>query len=1288
MKKAKLFMMLALLVMGVSYSFAQHVTIRPDNGSLVGSLSEQSETGFKAGWNCLWRHEQLALSLTGSDEADLDEYGNLARPKACLGEFNDQLIIAGGHRSTYLTVSLPKGYRITGYRIVLVNDLVNTDICPGNTDVDNEFHSANALGNNYMRFIETVPSSLSTGSYNEGNINNVGVVIEQALAADGDGAINCSEADRNKEYVIERTAKLQDDGTYDMDNILYFRLLKTYYYYAISIKSFDIYFTSEGTFTANVQPKELNETAVSMTTSEFKTSKIDIGALSNQSQPGTTVSYFCYDYNHVENLSAYNYLYQWGDENNQTHRAVQNGAPADVASVKKIYSTYVGGEYFYGLKNGIYFVEPPIEVTTNNPDENKNKAPIGFRIVGAQLYYSYGKSQTAGTEQKTYDTFTIQSTVRISRVDRTIWLTSSGSATQTEGSAAAWFMDDQGHIRTEGGTYLVCSPRTGNSTVGDLSTTTNVNSASVFSRDANNRIIYSYNNRSYILQGQAGNNNNPSFRFNYNSTSNLAQATNTGSQVTIEIEGSYMPAFTPEDYTIKVYGAEGNLIKTIDVNSSVVGTKSYDLGVLNNDAIKFEIEGVDDGMALVYVDLQLQALDPYIDKMDIVCHDPLDQFTLTQTFTADDFSVAGGAFKFYVPTSKANSLLTLTFKDLYSKYGDETYPSGGEGSARYSYVTSEYFIDHQDIYADPESVWSSPSDNKILTSTAGNARFKFNNAENLSNTGEHTGNEYLEEYQFNLDTYLNNYDDPDGKVSDVDSIACQLMAVPTSDEYQKAGTFYVFTADETRYNIAPTTAWQHRFYAFYRMDIELIAEDFTAAIEPFEVYKKTFYGVSSSDMKESAQYGVKLTTNQKITIDDGNGGTKESYGYLSAKQIIDAVEDLDGIDKDQILFVDASDLLNIVELTEEGESTATPISQIKDGLGPNVLVYLPEKTTSTLDNFAFMSGTVSGKKVFRAGKDIVITDRYPFFSPYNIQLAAEGYIMYDRALTPADGYSNIVNASVILPFTITTNNKGEFTSYNSSNQKVGNTITLSTMNSGKALSKDNTEYDNEAKGYFTNITGKSVANKPYIVTVDGKQTDDYNFNVRVKGETIVATGDPYATAYDSETSGIFTGSESTGTVNGTSYTLTPTGTFMGKEIASASTASPAIFYFSKDCFVTTRTLGAGKSLKILPFRSFYEYPEPVATSSGAKMTKFRIVFGENLDDDNTTAINDAIKDADLAVIPGKGTITLMARADKDVTIHAVSGITVDKCNLRAGDTRTVAVPAGVYVINGVKMIVK
>ena len=82
------------------------------------------------------------------------------------------------------------------------------------------------------------------------------------------------------------------------------------------------------------------------------------------------------------------------------------------------------------------------------------------------------------------------------------------------------------------------------------------------------------------------------------------------------------------------------------------------------------------------------------------------------------------------------------------------------------------------------------------------------------------------------------------------------------------------------------------------------------------------------------------------------------------------------------------------------------------------------------------------------------------------------------------------------------------------------------------------------------------------------------------------------------------------------------------------------------------------------------------------------MFGENDEMGDTNGITDVQRDADLAIIPGKGTITIMARADKDVTVHAVNGQTVDKCNLNAGETRTVSVPAGIYVINGVKMVVK
>ena len=85
--------------------------------------------------------------------------------------------------------------------------------------------------------------------------------------------------------------------------------------------------------------------------------------------------------------------------------------------------------------------------------------------------------------------------------------------------------------------------------------------------------------------------------------------------------------------------------------------------------------------------------------------------------------------------------------------------------------------------------------------------------------------------------------------------------------------------------------------------------------------------------------------------------------------------------------------------------------------------------------------------------------------------------------------------------------------------------------------------------------------------------------------------------------------------------------------------------------------------------------------------RFRIVFGEN-DEDDTTGISAVQKNSNLAVIPGDGYITIMAKADSNVAIHTVNGMAVEKCNLRAGETRTVAMPSGIYVINGVKMVVR
>jgi hypothetical protein len=263
--------------------------------------------------------------------------------------------------------------------------------------------------------------------------------------------------------------------------------------------------------------------------------------------------------------------------------------------------------------------------------------------------------------------------------------------------------------------------------------------------------------------------------------SDLATATAISGTHTVNL-----PSFTPGAYTLKIYGTDATTpVKTVTVDSaSDVG--SYQLLGINNDAVKFEVSGLPEGaQALVNVSLQLEALNPYINKMDIVCESQPDadgkKLEISQPFTANDFSVSGGKFVFYIPTDYSETDLTFTFRDLFSQFGDVTY--GGTGNARYSYVTSPYF-ETVDGYGD-NGLYDSAYDpdhectDKIYTSVAGNIRFKFNNAEELTGSGD---DKTLEEYPFSVSKYLGGYEDPDGSGKTGEfktSYLCQLMGYLT-----------------------------------------------------------------------------------------------------------------------------------------------------------------------------------------------------------------------------------------------------------------------------------------------------------------------------------------------------------------------------------------------------------------------------------------------------------------------------------------------------------------------------
>ncbi len=1256
-------MFFALCLWGTQ-SNAQNVTIEPSTGNLVAALTYEGETGFAVGLSSLWRHEQLALSMTTSDGDELTNSGEISDPSAALGIKNDNLIFVSGHMPLFFVVSLPNGYRFTGYEIVLKNDLVGEDVRqPGSSLGNNSDFAALPAGNNKtMRFYEVQQwengSSHVRDNQNYNNLNPIGsTIITQAQADDESTDIIFNDANKGKEFKMSRVSDKDENSPLYMGNQLYFRFTKNAYFCGLSIKSFTLYFTSEGTFTAPVKPSTVSATPVSMLPLPFYTNKIDFGEMDSYTKDGAT--YFSYHHENVQDLLAFNYIYQ--------EDALENGEPADVASTKKIYQTLNGDNNYLGLKNGVYYVETPVTITNSSG----NHAPIGYRIVGAKLNYAYGTENSGGTQTEEYYLISYTSG------GRTYYLNTSG---RFGTSPIRWEVDNSNYVHS-GDVYLTYSTSGyGYNTTYNLTTGSSSSNQKVSYNNGYLSITAGGNTR--YLQGTTSATTQPTF--------STSSSTNNRALCQYQSIPHTYPAFTPEEYFIDVYDKTGKTYQTITVSG---GSDTYDFGPLNNDAIKFAIRGVDgtNGMALVTVDLFLQALDPYIDKMDIVCHDKDNVLELTQTFTADNFRVSGGRFVFYVPADYGNEDLTFTFRDLYSQYGDNTYYDGtGEGNSRYSFVTSDYFFNYDGYTDGNEGLYDKdydpdyPYTTKVYTSTGGNVRFKFNNAEDLGNTGASTEEHYLEEYPFSTTAYLNSVD-PDAEEGTTPTEAAFVdIVLNASKEAQKSGTYYLFTADETRWNIAPSKAWQHRFYAYYRMELEVIARQFDPELTWTPIYDETFgysADTSTGNVSTAPMYGLSLRTKDET-------GAYFDKGYLTYKEIIDAIDNADNKpaalnNTNQILYVDASKIYQV--LNSKHGDVETKISDLKSELATNALVFLPANTKSLEDNVAYETSSGS----FHAGKNIVLTDKQPFFSKYDIQVDAANYAMYTRQIT-CDDYGKVNNATLILPFALSVGEEGVHTNTTAD----ACSFSLNTMED-----KQEIEQQTQSPSYvipnvsFLPISGtSSEANKPYVVQVKTAATGDdnsnYSFVATQYGANIVKT--PTQSAPSTLGQKFFTGETATGKYTYKSiqpnvgevtvdYSCTAEGNYSG--VKYDREVSENVFYFAANQFINLHTLNANEQyLLVYPFRSVYTY------SGELPINFFNAIFNDEIGE--TDAIAEMPKRVDLAVRSGKGYLSMISAIDQTVNVRTLNGMSVGELNMRAGDNRSINLPAGIYLVNNVKIIVK
>ena len=418
--KLKLRPMLSLLLIGCLTLFSnltasgQNVTISPSSGHLIAGYTYADEVGFENGWASLWRHNQLPLTLNVSDYPDVTSSGVLKDPAGDIRldpDRNLYVIMGGEDVTTHMSFSLPKGYRFTGYRMVLLNDM---------------------NGKNYGGFDL---QSINKRMYE----TNSSFDYENSLAS----TPTMSGTKSSDEYVIERTSKTKTD----MGNNLYFYFWhEKDAFYACTIKSIELYFTAEAPFEAQGvpgTPAEIVSKGVNMVGSNFTTGKLDLGQIKPNTKEGST--YFSYDYLNVIDLTAQNWLYQ--------EEAVSDGKLPKNASNGKIQVLKNGNSLYYALDNGTYYIETPTEAK----DQEGKTIPLAYRITGAQIKAHYGTK--AGSSSVSYDTNTgtITYQVRIGRRATTYYLQPDGkwsSSTQT-----SWTLTKNNKLQC-GGYYLVVKKRT------------------------------------------------------------------------------------------------------------------------------------------------------------------------------------------------------------------------------------------------------------------------------------------------------------------------------------------------------------------------------------------------------------------------------------------------------------------------------------------------------------------------------------------------------------------------------------------------------------------------------------------------------------------------------------------------------------------------------------------------------------------------------------------------------------------------------------------------------------
>lgn len=301
-------LLVSAFLLSSSYSKAQMVTVTPQTGNFIAALTYDGNTiteqGFQAGYSSFWRHNQLRIDFSTSDSPVLSESGLLINHTCDIRPYQrttgteeykwdkEKIVMLTGVYATFASIALPRGYRFKSYKIYFKNDMDGAgDDKAILNDVTGELQWGR-MRNWY--FGEVHRSAVNGGKYN---------------LADGDWI-------KKQELALQRETKtyvLEREGT-EMGNILYFAFQGngSNNSAAISIDKIEVTFSPNDAFPVALKPQDGTTEGVSLMTSEFSSSNLNLGALDRVAKSGSTEKALCFDQKVAKEETALMRIYEQG----------------------------------------------------------------------------------------------------------------------------------------------------------------------------------------------------------------------------------------------------------------------------------------------------------------------------------------------------------------------------------------------------------------------------------------------------------------------------------------------------------------------------------------------------------------------------------------------------------------------------------------------------------------------------------------------------------------------------------------------------------------------------------------------------------------------------------------------------------------------------------------------------------------------------------------------------------------------------------------------------------------